>query len=98
MYRAPTWSWASVEGLQYIFFAWIESKNFSYIEILRASTETSGRDPLGAVKSGIIVLRGMVLKGHRRQEDKNYVPTPSSAYEFYYTTQDNRQERLASIT
>jgi hypothetical protein len=52
-----------VEGQQYVFFEWIESEKLSYVEILRASTEPSGRDPLGAVKSGILALRGMLLKG-----------------------------------
>jgi Heterokaryon incompatibility protein (HET) len=97
-YRAPTWSWASVEGQQYVFFAWIESEKLSYVEILRALTEPSGRDPLGAVKSGILVLRGMLLKGRRRREDKNNVPTPSPAYAFYYAAENNRERRLAGIT
>jgi hypothetical protein len=87
-----------VEGQQYVFFAWIESEKLSYVEILRASTEPSGRDPLGAVKSGILVLRGMLLKGRRRREDKNNVPTPSSEYAFYYAAEDSREQRLAGIT
>jgi hypothetical protein len=96
-YRAPSWSWACVDGQQYVFFVWIESEKLSYIEIFCASTEPSGCDLLGAVKSGILVLRGMLLNG-RRREDKYSVPTTSSAYAFYYTNVENREVRLGGIT
>lgn len=86
-----------MDGQQYVFFVWIESEKLSYIEILCASTEPSGSDPLGAVKSGILVLRGMLLNG-RRREDKYSVPTTSSAYAFYYTNVENREVRLGGIT
>jgi hypothetical protein len=80
-YRAPTWSWASVEGLKSIAFERIGHHMSSYIEILRAWTEPAGRDPLGSVTSGTLVARGVLLKGRGRRDERADLAVPfSSSY------------------
>jgi hypothetical protein len=65
-YRAPTWSWASlercdktVEGVD-IEFAYHEQWD-SFCRIAQASCTTSRQDKTGAVTSGEIVVQGKVL-------------------------------------
>jgi len=56
-YRAPSWSWASLDGG--IFFYSVSDKTTSpHLEILDASTQVAGRNPLGQVSSGSLRLRG----------------------------------------
>lgn len=63
-----------------------------------AWTEPAGRDPLGSVKSGLIVVRGLLLKGHHRRDEEADVKTLScSAYAFYVSLGNLREERLESI-
>ena len=62
-YRAPSWSWASVEGLIEVFSGarpgeerWLE-----LCQILDASTTALGEDTTGQVSDGYIKLRGRLL-------------------------------------
>jgi hypothetical protein len=97
-YRAPTWSWASVEGHKYIIFQWIGGEKASYVEIIRAWTEPAGMDPLGSVKSGLVVVRGLLLKGcHRRDEEADANAPSCSAYAFYISRGNLGEEKLDSI-
>jgi hypothetical protein len=61
-WRAPTYSWASVDGS----VKWKESsetKTFKvYARLIRSSTILAGSDPMGQVLSGSVVLKGPVLE------------------------------------
>jgi hypothetical protein len=54
-YRAPSWSWTSVEGR-------ITPDSYGYgislIEILRAQVELASENPFGSVKSGYLIVQG----------------------------------------
>jgi hypothetical protein len=54
-YRAPSWSWASVDG-RLSCSSW--QRQCILIDILEASVEPAGLDRTGAVKSGLIRLSG----------------------------------------
>jgi len=59
-WRAPSWSWVSVEGPIRI----PQVSGFrSAIEVLEASTEPNTLDPYGQVASGKIIARGRVVHG-----------------------------------
>jgi hypothetical protein len=59
-YRAPSWSWASLDG-QLIMPASRSSKLPS-LRVLEADTKPSGLDTLGGVKSGHLKVSGLMLK------------------------------------
>ena len=58
-YRAPSWSWASTEGE--IDFNTSTINQECRIDILHASTQLAGLDPMGQVEGGRIVLRGILM-------------------------------------
>ncbi|KAF4631841.1 hypothetical protein G7Y89_g6293 [Cudoniella acicularis] len=73
--RAPSWSWASVEGtlglcrksLRNIFFL---------VDVLEAQTTPLGLDPFGQVRSGIIKLRAKVAGvGYFAPDDTTLIPS-----------------------
>ena len=69
-WRAPTWSWMSVDcAIHPGMFPCTE------ITIIEASCEPSGRDPYGQISSGHIVLRGCLL-----QTQLLYPSSESEAY------------------
>jgi hypothetical protein len=63
-YRAPSWSWASLDG----HVSWpnwcfgISDKCELYCAILHARTITAGLDPFGAVKGGCLDISGVMLE------------------------------------
>lgn len=81
-WRAPTWSWASVDG-QVLFSYYVDGLSDQriqdmvdkdYIRVLEAKTTPSGQDPFGPVDSGELTLScSYLVRGHldqhvRRQE------------------------------
>jgi hypothetical protein len=56
-YRAPSWSWTSVEGR-------ITPDAYGYgtslIEVLQAQVEPASDNPFGSIKSGYLLLRGIL--------------------------------------
>ena len=70
-WRAPTWSWASVEGdIQCSRYFEIYTDNYlpweSRVQVLDASTELAGSDPFGQVRAGplnYLRLCGPMLRG-----------------------------------
>lgn len=60
-YRAPSWSWASIDGP----VAWPYSQNSikKEIHVISASTTPAGDDPLGELTAGALKLRGRSLPG-----------------------------------
>ncbi|KAF2720461.1 HET-domain-containing protein, partial [Polychaeton citri CBS 116435] len=72
VWRSPTWSWASVDGLSQYWFYWDADDlcKTEYIEILEVSTCSTGPDPFGAVVSASLriactaLLRGSFQSGH----------------------------------
>ncbi|KAH8742990.1 heterokaryon incompatibility protein-domain-containing protein, partial [Hyaloscypha finlandica] len=59
-YRAPSWSWASTEG-EIDFSNTSTTNQECRIDILHASTQLAGLDPMGQVSRGQIVLRGILM-------------------------------------
>jgi hypothetical protein len=55
-YRAPSWSWASIDGLVGFWFSRPDDEDEYMIEILSAAT-TSEMDPVGPVIAAALVLR-----------------------------------------
>ncbi|KUJ13441.1 HET-domain-containing protein [Mollisia scopiformis] len=64
IYRAPSWSWASLDGA----LAWFDSRTCSqnscqmHCTILDVGTIPLGLDPLGAVSDGFLKVSGRLLK------------------------------------
>lgn len=75
-WRAPTWSWASVDG-PVILLHYADGgsdqhiRNLvdkDYIQVLEAKTTPSGQDPFGPVDSGELVLScSHLVRGHLRE-------------------------------
>lgn len=59
-YRAPSWSWASLDGR--IGMPISRSSKSPSLRVLEADTRPSGLDPLGAVESGHLKVSGLMLK------------------------------------
>jgi hypothetical protein len=59
-YRAPTWSWASIDGRIEFDIDILDEE--CQIHINSASTELSGSDPMGQVSGGKIELRAVMVK------------------------------------
>lgn len=60
-YRAPSWSWASMDG-RIEFGDLLTNDNDSQITIDSVEIELSGSDPMGQVSGGRIGLRAVVIK------------------------------------
>lgn len=76
-WRAPTWSWASVDGpVLLLHYADGGSDQHirnlvdkDYIQVLEAKTTPSGQDPFGPVDSGELVLScSYLFRGHLHQD------------------------------
>jgi hypothetical protein len=66
-YRAPSWSWASLDG-KISWPTWgscVKDKCQMYCTILEAQTVTVGLDPFGAVKDGSLKIFGAILEVER---------------------------------
>lgn len=59
-YRAPSWSWASLDGNVIMPIA--RSSQPPSLKVLEAETTPSGLDRLGAVKAGHLKVSGLMLK------------------------------------
>ncbi|KAF2133381.1 HET-domain-containing protein [Dothidotthia symphoricarpi CBS 119687] len=66
-WRAPTWSWASVQGK----VKWLGSSGkTATATILSAKTVPSGTDPTGQLSSGSLTIRGKYLNGRITYNNK----------------------------
>jgi hypothetical protein len=61
-YRAPSWSWASVDSRISSFLCRAVPSQPIFATVLNISTELSGPDPYGQVKSGRLTIRGPLKK------------------------------------
>lgn len=61
-YRAPSWSWASVDSRISSFLCRAVPSQPIFATVLDISTELSGPDPYGQVKSGRLTIRGPLKK------------------------------------
>lgn len=82
-YRAPSWSWARYDGD--VFFDLhgtinAHSKSIACFELLEATVEPAGADPMGAVASGWLKLRGM---NHEISRIVGPETTSGDAHEIY---------------
>jgi hypothetical protein len=59
-YRAPSWSWASIDGKLIMPIA--RSTKLPSLKVLEAHTTPSGLDPFGAVTSGHLKVSGLMLQ------------------------------------
>lgn len=64
-YRAPTWSWASINGRATFSDLGKGSSSKFVVEVQHVSVDPIGLDPLGGVKSGSLKLVGVIRKGIR---------------------------------
>ncbi|KAH7400442.1 heterokaryon incompatibility protein-domain-containing protein [Cadophora sp. MPI-SDFR-AT-0126] len=84
-YRAPSWSWASVDlKISYPFWRTCGSNECEmYCTILDAQVTTHGLDPFGAVDDGFLKIRGRLLQMETRQipERKASLPQWSLHYQ-----------------
>ena len=70
-YRAPTWSWAALNCPVTLSFRFLHYPSNEFeVELLHASVDTLGLDPLGAVKSGFLKLAGIIRPGMRIRGDR----------------------------
>ena len=56
-YRAPSWSWASVEGEIAFETTWLEQQDDTLAKLLEASVSPLGLDPYGQVRGGYLRLK-----------------------------------------
>lgn len=90
-YRAPSWSWACVDG-RISCPSW--KRQCLFINILEASAEPAGFDRTGAVKSGLVRLTGP-LTTIELEEMKQY--NAQSQYRFRFRTSSNEWHDSAVI-
>jgi Heterokaryon incompatibility protein (HET) len=64
-YRAPTWSWASIDGQ--VTFDRLASWHRE-IKIIEATTTPAGEDPFGQLQDGSITLEARLSKQHWRRD------------------------------
>ena len=94
-YRAPSWSWAAIDGRIAQHYTQI---NDLKIEILHVSTALAGSDPMGEVASGLLTIRGVLKRGLVSVEK---VPTFRAAghcvtlYDFHV---DSPGDAIAEVT
>lgn len=66
-YRAPSWSWASLDGRITFFLCRVIPSQPISASVLTINTELSGPDPYGQVKSGTLTIKGpfkMAFRGY----------------------------------
>lgn len=82
-WRAPSWSWASIDGRINYFFA--ASENTAYSRLVRATTQLAGSDFTGEILSAYVVLKGPIraLQVTRVYEDNFEVVIESSTVNCY---------------
>jgi hypothetical protein len=70
-YRAPSWSWASIDG-KLIYYTWHPAHKV-LAELLDAEVTTKGEDRTVNVTGGFLKLRGAVIPAsYRRKLEKNH--------------------------
>ena len=67
-YRAPSWSWASVDGLVQFEDSFDESHALAFAESVEVTHVTD--DTFGAVRDGVLRIRGQVFHGIHGNDEK----------------------------
>lgn len=88
-YRAPSWSWASVDGhISWPTWRWCAiGECEQFFQILEARTDVLGVDPYGAVKAGHLKISGKLIDIDRPAVDDML---PSSRGQTWYPTYDDK--------
>ncbi|KAI9645467.1 hypothetical protein NHQ30_006206 [Ciborinia camelliae] len=60
-YRAPSWSWASINGG--VSYRFSPDENLFTLDIQHVCTELDGTDPMGKLKGGSLTARGFIRTG-----------------------------------
>lgn len=78
-YRAPSWSWASVDGMVASSTADKKHQYRHYAHVVDAYTTQSGQDPMGKVSGGQITIScTSMLLGKLQERHNKYEATPLS--------------------
>ncbi|CAN9253294.1 unnamed protein product [Alternaria alternata] len=80
-WRAPSWSWAAIQGGVSWFKYVVDVGTWtieSCVTVLDATTTPKGDDPMGQLSSGAIVLKGNFLAG-KMQQDKTTLEAVGAA-------------------
>ncbi|KAH6615180.1 heterokaryon incompatibility protein-domain-containing protein [Boeremia exigua] len=80
-YRAPTWSWASMDGI----IKWVEDEEFltgensaqDHFRILDACVQVVGKNPFGRVMSGKLVIRASSMEAHWNSDRRGWISSSS---------------------
>ncbi|KAJ4377204.1 hypothetical protein N0V83_000027 [Neocucurbitaria cava] len=74
-YRAPSWSWASVNGLTSFSFADLAEycDKPASIEVLEASTQVEGGNPFGCVSSAKLIIKASILEATWNAQVKGWI-------------------------
>jgi hypothetical protein len=85
VYRAPSWSWASVDGhIAWSTWRWCNSEQCEeFLQILEAYTVVAGIDPYGAVKDGYLKISGKTVEVDRPSSE---TMLPSSRGQTWHMT------------
>ena len=78
-YRAPSWSWAALDG-EITVFGYEYTSTGDHCEVLNASTILSGSDLFGQVSAGMITLRGPLKEGWRILDEQSLNGDPNVQY------------------
>jgi hypothetical protein len=66
-YRAPTWSWASIDS--WVRYLPVSGAEYYYIKILEVQTSPSGSNPLGAISQASVRVE-CTLSPHVTMDDR----------------------------
>jgi hypothetical protein len=80
-YRAPSWSWASADSRISSFLCRVVPSQPIFATVLDISTELSGSDPYGQVKSGWLTIRGPFRKNFCGRNLSSWPQQPQLCWE-----------------
>ncbi|MCJ1256403.1 hypothetical protein MMC24_004224 [Lignoscripta atroalba] len=92
-YRAPSWSWASLEGILDYDDTYELNMNRSVARILEVHCVPAGLDPTGAVSGGCLKIAGPLIEVNLEYNpNENYDPREIRYHVTYGTYNDNRPQ------
>jgi hypothetical protein len=96
VYRAPSWSWASVEGhIAWSTWRWCATDQCEeFLEILEANTVVAGVDRFGAVKDGHLKISGKTVEIDRPATETMLASSKEQTWNITYEGQVFAKARL----
>lgn len=80
LYRAPSWSWASVDGPVTLGYTQEGMFDDKYAHVIDADIKLSGQDPFGQVQSGVIKIACSLMAAGRLLQLKSLNDSPSGLH------------------